>query len=178
MKFVEFPRIEALFDKTRITIEIDNRWRENAVQIFSKIRKNVDYEVTIKEKRKKRSQDANSYAWVLITKLAEALNLSPISIYRNIISDMYAYQIVQVRSDLVERWQDLWESRGIGWLTMNWGENRINPEYNDIQCFYGSSEYNSKEMSDFIDRIIVECKEQGIEYLPEHELKRMIEEWE
>lgn len=177
MKFVEIPRVELLHQKTRITLDIDNRWRQNALTLFGKIKKDKDFEISIKQKRNKRSHDANSYAWVLIGKIAQAINTSAIAVYRNIISDMYAYQVIQVQSDLVERWQDLWESRGYGWITMDWGVNRMNPEYHDIQCFYGSSEYNSKEMADFIDKIIAECKELDIEYLPEYELKRMLEEW-
>ena len=41
----------------------------------------------------------------------------------------------------------------------------------------GSSEYDSQEMSQFIDGIILDCKDLGIETLPPEELARMMAAW-
>ena len=47
------------------------------------VRKHKDklYNLEVKEYRKKRSLDANAYAWVLIHKLAEAMRLTPEEVY-------------------------------------------------------------------------------------------------
>jgi hypothetical protein len=41
----------------------------------------------------------------------------------------------------------------------------------------GSSEYDTAEMSKFIDELVLEAKNQGIETLPPAELERMTKEW-
>lgn len=50
--------------KQRITIELDTDFREG----FDAL-KGADIEVNIKKWRKKRSNDANSYMWVLLDKM-------------------------------------------------------------------------------------------------------------
>lgn len=42
----------------------------------------------------------------------------------------------------------------------------------------GSSTYDTKEMSELINGLVAECKEQGIETLPPEELARMMAEYE
>lgn len=42
----------------------------------------------------------------------------------------------------------------------------------------GSSTYDTKEMSELINGLVSECKEQGIETLPPEELARMMAEYE
>lgn len=42
----------------------------------------------------------------------------------------------------------------------------------------GSSTYDTKEMSELINGLVTECKEQGIETLPPDELARMMAEYE
>ena len=46
------------------------------------------YTLTIKVFRKKRSLDANAYAWVLIGKLADAMRLPPTIVYKNAIQNI------------------------------------------------------------------------------------------
>ena len=53
---------------------------------------------------------------------------------------------------------------------------------NGVEVFFyrvyrGSHTYNSAEMAKLIDGTIAECKDQGIETLPPHELNRMLERW-
>ena len=47
----------------------------------------------------------------------------------------------------------------------------------NVIVYYGSSTYDSKQMSVLIDRIVQDCKELGIETLPPDELLRLQEEW-
>jgi hypothetical protein len=49
---------------------------------------------------------------------------------------------------------------------------------NDIyQVFRGSSTYDTKEMSAFIDGIVSDCKELGIETAPTMELEKIKKKW-
>ena len=46
-----------------------------------------------------------------------------------------------------------------------------------IRAYYGSSRYNTRQMSRLIDSIVQDCKDLGIETLPPEKLAAMKEEW-
>ena len=52
---------------------------------FIRKMKATPYDLSLKEHREKRSLDANAYAWVLIHKLAAAMGIPPVEVYRNAI---------------------------------------------------------------------------------------------
>lgn len=51
------------------------------------------------------------------------------------------------------------------------------PECTNVQLFYGSSAYDTAQMSRLIDNIVQECKAQGIETMPTEKLDRLKEMW-
>ena len=74
--------------------------REDLGKAMAVIRKHKDrlYDLEIKEHRKKRSLDANAYAWVLINKIADALRITPKEIYRQAIQNIGGnYEILPVK---------------------------------------------------------------------------------
>ncbi len=127
--------------------------------------------------RDKRSQDANSYAWVLLNKLGGVLGLPPVEIYRQLIREVPNNNvIVPVANDEVERWRRNWGKNGLGWQTEIWGDSK-HKGYTNVICFYGSSTYDTTQMSCFIDLIVQECQQQGIETLSPEKLAAMVGEW-
>ena len=46
-----------------------------------------------------------------------------------------------------------------------------------IRLYYGSSTYNTKQMSRLLDAVIADCKEQGIDVATPAELALLKEEW-
>ena len=60
--------------------------RDDLGKAMAVVRKHKDrlYDLEVKEHRKKRSLDANAYAWVLINKIADALRITPKEIYRQV----------------------------------------------------------------------------------------------
>ena len=177
MILLDKPKIEPLYKETRLTLSIDNRYRENVINMFHCLEAG-DYDITIKKHRQKRSLDANAYAWVLLGKIAEVLRVSVVEVYRRIIADMSAFEVVPIRNDAVPKWKATWENNGLGWVVQDLGPCKNFENYKNLKCHYGSSTYNSKEMSQFIDLIIQECKQLGIEHLPEYEIERLKEAWE
>lgn len=180
MKLLEKPYLAVLYDKCVLSIHISKRnMREMMAKIddLGEIDKNADYSIEIKRKRRKRSLDANAYAWVLIKKLAETLRESMTIVYRRIIADMSVFQIVPIRKDAVPKWVDIWTHKGLGWICEDMGECKNTPGYHNIKCHYGSSTFDSKEMSLFIDLVIQECKEQNIETMPPAELEKIKTMW-
>lgn len=134
-------------------------------------------EVTFKRKTAKRSLDANAYAWVLIGKLATRLNVTKEEVYRQVIKDVGAYSVQPIKAEAVAEWKYIWTSRGLGWLCEDIGRCRNTPGYRNIICYYGSSVYDTQQMSKFIDEIVFECKELGIETMTPEELQRLKDAW-
>lgn len=138
--------------------------------------KNLDkLSVEAKKYRKKRSLDANAYCWVLIDELAEKLNIKPVEVYRKAIYEVGVREIVPVKNEAVERYKDVWQNKGLGWLCET-VPSKLNG-YTNVIAWYGSSVYDNKEMSRLVDNIVEECKLQNIETLPPAELERLKEAW-
>ena len=51
------------------------------------------------------------------------------------------------------------------------------PGYKKVRTYFGSSSYDTREMSVLINSIVDDCKEQGIETMTPDELKSMVEAW-
>ncbi len=158
--------------KQRVTIELEGDFRDK----FDKL-KDADIKVEIKKYRKKRSLDANSYAWTLIDKIASELGMSKIEVYRNAIKNIGGVSdIVCVMDEAVEKLRQGWEKHGLGWQTETM-ESKI-PGCTNVILYYGSSVYDTKQMSQLIDNLVQDAKALGIETATPEEIARYKELWE
>jgi hypothetical protein len=173
--------MKAIFDRAKTIVEegtayicLNIPYRD--ARKFVGEMKDKKYEVTIKEFREKRSLDANAYCWVLLDKLAEVLREPKEQIYRSYIREIGGNcEVVCVLNSAVDRLRKGWERNGLGWLTET-EKSKIDGCTN-VVLYYGSSTYDTKQMSRLIDLIIQDCKGCGIETLPPERLAGMIEEW-
>lgn len=179
MKLHDKPRIELLYACDNIIIPC----KKGQIAVLSDFIESVgevnlekEYTVTIEIKRQKRSLDANGYFWTLLKKLANKLNISYIEAYKVYIKDYGVYEVMPIRKDAVARWVQQWQSRGDGWICESLGDSKFEG-YENIKCYYGSSAYDTKEMSRLIDAVVVDCKEQGIETMTPDELMRLKQQW-
>jgi hypothetical protein len=128
--------------------------------------------VEIKEYRKKRSLDANAYAWCLIDKIAAAMHISKAEVYRNAIKEIGGVSdVVCVRKNAADALCEGWQHNGLGWFTER-TESKIDGCVN-VVLYYGSSSYNTAQMSRLIDSLIADAKELGIETMTPAELERL-----
>lgn len=161
--------------KLIIDIPMDQR---GAVMKFLRTKKDRLYDLTIKEHREKRSLDANAYAWVLIGKIADALRITPKEIYRQAIQDIGGnYEVIPIKEVAADRFKEIWEAQGLGWPCMDMGKSKI-PGYRNLRAYYGSSTYDTRQMSVLIDHIVQDCKQLGIETLTPDKLAAMMGEWD
>ena len=121
--------------------------------------------VTVKEYRQKRSLSQNSYLWVLLDKLAEKVNRSKEDIYKIYVKDYGVFEPLPIRNDAVDRFITNWSKNGLGWFCEDMGESKLDG-YTKLIAYYGSSTYNTKEMTRLIDAVIYDCNEQGIDTMP------------
>ena len=140
-------------------------------------RKKMLYDLDVKEHRKKRSLDANAYAWVLIGKLAESLRLTPLEIYRQAIQNIGGnYEIIPIKEDAADHFRKVWEAKGLGWPCVDMGASKL-PGYRNLRGYYGSSTYDTKQMSQLIDNLVQDCKALDIETMSPEKLSLLMEGW-
>ena len=129
----------------------------------------------IEVKRKKRSKNSNSYFWELLQQLCVEMNLDVVSEYRKRVKELGIFRQWEIDNENVATFVKVWEERGIAWFTEiveEIGSKTI------INAYYGSSSYNSKQMSRLIDNLVQDCKEIGIQTLDEIELERLLNDSE
>ena len=124
----------------------------------------------IKKYRKKRSLNANAYAWALITKIANAMRISKEECYLNMLKHYGQSEIISVLSEIdISGYVKYYEPIGRAFLQ--------GKDFTHYKVYKGSSEYDTREMSILIDGIVQECKNLDIETMPETEIKRLVEIW-
>lgn len=129
--------------------------------------KNKEYDVEIKLHRNKRSNNANSYAWALITQIASVLNSDKDSIYVLMLKRYGVSDLIPIRNDVPV--EDYFKYYDI--------ESKTD-KYMWYKVYKGSSRYDTKEMSVLLNGIVSECKEMGIPTKEDLEIQRMINDWE
>jgi hypothetical protein len=158
--------------KQRITFEVDG----DISEIIDKY-KDIDVEIIVRPHRKKRSLNANAYMWTLVGKLAEAMNLPANEIYRNAIKQVGVWQDILFDSERpAKTMTKSWEDHGIGWMV-----ETVDDAGDDgilMRFYYGSSVYNTRQMSRLIDNVVADCRELGIETMTPAELAGLIENWD
>lgn len=165
------------------SMDASGTWLRLKIESVSAAKKLLDelnpgkkYVAAIKEWRQKRSLDANAYCWVLLNKLADKLNMPVTDLYRHYIPDVPENsQIVCVPTEAVKRLRKGWAHNGIGWCTDTL-KSKL-PGCTNVVLYYGSSTFDSKQMSRLIEMIVTDCKSLGIETLTPEELTRLGEEW-
>lgn len=134
------------------------------------------YDVEIKQHREKRSLDANNYLWALLNKLADVLHATKEELYIQKIREIGMFKDFRLTEDEAKTFRVAWEKLGTGWPTEQVDYDKDGDRL-VIRAYYGSSTYNTKNMSRLLDSVVEDCKEQDIETLSERELLLLKEEW-
>lgn len=135
--------------------------------------------VIVKKFFKKRSLDANAYCWVLCDKVAKELSkdgtvITKEQIYKDAILQIGTFEPFIVQESTFDRFKRIWEKQGLGFLVE---EVNRKDKCIKVHCYYGSSTYDSKEMSLLINLIVELAKSLNIETMPQQELNSLFESW-
>ena len=123
----------------------------------------------------KRSLSANAYAWTLMNQLSERINRPVLDIYRDLIRDIGGSSaIISISAPAVKAFKHNWESKGDGWQVQKLDE-MATPQgtFYTLQCWYGSSVYDSKQMHRLLELIVQECQQQGIPTMTPDEIAKL-----
>lgn len=143
---------------------------EDARRICDGMKDGKTYEMTVKEKKKKRSLDANALMWAVIGDMAKILQKSdpkiyPEEIYRQYIRHTGNFSVAEVWADDYQKLIDSWQSNGIGWIAekVDIVDSACGMYKFRVHLFYGSSQYDTQQMAQLIDMVLQDAAALGID---------------
>lgn len=159
-----------------LTVTLDGSYIDELCETANDISvSNKPYVMSLEKQKRKRSLSANAYLWTLLDKIAARVGSTKETVYRKNIHEVGLTDIVNVKKEAAKRWIRNWSSKGVGWHCEILGEGA--PGYYEILVYYGSSVYDTAEMSRLIDSVVQDAKALGIETMTPNELERMKSAW-
>ena len=158
--------------KPLITIRLDVQdYAEEYDRLNGKV-----LDIEIKEHREKRSRNANNYLWVLCGAIAERLDgETKDTVYKRAIKERGIYRDITVSDEgAASALTVVWSAYGTGWFV-----ERVDAAGTGIllRCYYGSSSYNTAQMSRVIDGLVQDARALGIPTETDVWIKRVCEQW-
>ena len=142
------------------------------VALLPELAKGGTFDCTIEKHREKRSKNANDYSWVLQDKISKVLNRRIDDIHNEMILQygvLETYSIKKIAFESAKRLFDYFEILG---------ESSVNNiDFVHIKAGLGTHTYSTKEMATFIDGVIAEAKDLGIETKTPKEIAEMKSLW-
>lgn len=140
----------------------------------------TEYTVSITKKNKRRSLNANAYAWVLCEKIARELSknayISKNDVYKRVIQEAGTFTYLPIKNDAIDRFIEIWQGHGLGWHAEDAGPAKTEG-YTIIRAYHGSSVYTVDEMRRLIDALIDECNQLNIPIENNDYINSLIQEW-
>ncbi len=148
-------------------------------EVIEQLKNEDKLDIDIKKYRKKRSLDANAYCWVLCDKIAKEISkdgtiTTKEEIYKDAIKNIGTFEPMIVEEKAFENFKRIWEKQGLGFLIQ---EVTRKDKCVKVHCYYGSSTYDTKEMSLLIELLVEEAKQLNIEVKTEQEIESLLKMW-
>lgn len=167
-------RIQGLaqdFASKRITLTLSVNEDAAAKMLYDELHEAEKLSIKIDRYREKRSLNANNYAWKLLTEMANVLRTSKEEVYLEMLKRYGQSEIISVLSHIpIGEYVKYCE--GVGESTLN---GKLFKHY---KVYKGSSEFDTREMSIFLDGVVSEANEMGIPTETPDELARLKSLWE
>ena len=143
------------------------------------LEQNKETKYELKEYKEKRGLKANAYCWILCDKIAKELCkegqvFTKEAIYQDAIMQIGTFEPMIVEEKAFENFKRVWCRQGLGFLVQ---EVSRKDKCVKIHCYYGSSTYNTKEMSLLIQLLVDLAKSLNIETKSDKEIESLLKEW-
>lgn len=160
--------------KAKISLLLDTKQLDIVEELKNEDKLNIE----LKKYRKHRSLDANAYFWKLLTELCELAEIDTVEEYKRRIKELGIFRQFKIEKDNIKTFEKMWTAQGIAWFCEIADTTYIgDAEFKIINAYYGSSSFNSKQMSRLIDGVVQDCKAYGIETKPQEEIESLLRSW-
>lgn len=167
--------------KPTLTLAINEK--QSVMNCVDELNKEEKLSIKISKYRAKRSLNANSYFWHLCGELAKRLSDEGVKhtkedIYRKAIKEIGVYKDWEnLTPKDAKTLRHAWEMLGTGWITEQ-VDYMPDGDKVTVRTYYGSSQYNTKQMSRLIKNIVQDCEAVGgIEVKTPNEIANLLSMW-
>ena len=149
------------------------------ISIVEQLKNENKLNIEMKKWFKKRSLDANAYCWVLCDSIAKELSkdgtiITKEKVYQDAILQIGSFEPFIVQESGFEKFKRIWENQGLGFMIQ---EVSKKDKCIRVNCYYGSSTYDTKEMSLLINLLVDSAKTLGLETKTSEEINSLLESW-
>lgn len=154
--------------QARLTFEFDDKI--SALNMFGELSKVEKVSLKVNKYREKRSLNANNYAWKLITEIGNETRQSKEDVYLLMLKRYGQSEMISVLATIpIEKYIKYSEEAG---------ESSLNGKlFKHYRVYKGSSEFDTREMSIFLDGIISEAKDLDIQTETPDEIAKLKSLW-
>lgn len=144
--------------------------KTDALNMFDSLNGEHKLSIKVGKFKQKRSLNANNYAWKLISDIGNLLRMSKEDVYFSMLKRYGQSEMISVLAhvpvpEYVKYCEEVGESTLNGKLFKHW------------RVFKGSSEFDTKEMSIFLDGVISEAKDLGLQTETPDQIANMKSLW-
>lgn len=143
------------FMTKKVTLTLSVNEEATAKSLFDDLRNEKKLSIKIDKFREKRSLNANNYAWKLLTEIGNVLRASKEEVYLEMLKRYGQSEIISVLAH-IPIWEYVKYCEEAGESTLN------GKQFKHYKVHKGSSEFDTREMSIFLDGVVSEAKELGI----------------
>lgn len=154
--------------KTALVLLVNEK--SNALACYDDFRNADKLNIKVDKYREKRSLNANNYAWKLLTEIGNVLRKDKEEVYLEMLKRYGQSEMISVLSHIpIKQYIKYCEEAG---------ESVLNGKsFTHYKVYKGSSEFDTKEMSIFIDGVVDEAQALGIETKTPEELANLKSLW-
>ena len=158
------------FKTGKPTISFEVNERNDFEMLVDEMRDKDKLSIEVKPYRERRSLNANAYAWSLIGQIADIVRAGKDEIYLKCLKRYGQSELISVLSHVpIENYVKYYEEAG---------ESKLNGKmFTHYRVYKGSSEFDTREMSIFIDGVVSEAKGLGIQTETPEMLARIKSLW-
>ena len=155
--------------KALLTLAVNQK--QSAMNCYDELNGADRLSIKIDKYREKRSLNANAYAWKLLTEIGNVLRISKEDVYFKMLKQYGQSELISVKAHIpITEYVKYCEEAG---------ESTLNGTlFKHYRVYKGSSDFDKREMAIFIDGIVQEAKEQGIDTRTPDEIAQLKSLWD
>lgn len=144
--------------------------KQSAMNCYDELNGAERLSIKIDKYREKRSLNANSYAWALLTEIGNVLRQSKEDVYFAMLKEYGQSELISVKAHIpIGEYVKYCEEAG---------ESTLNGKlFKHYKVYKGSSEFDKREMAIFIDGIVQEAKALDIDTRTPDEIAKLKSLW-
>lgn len=154
--------------RANLTLTINEK--QAAMRLYDELHEAEKLSLKIDRYREKRSLNANNYAWKLLTEIGNVLRVSKEDVYFDMLKRYGQSEIISVLSHIpIGEYVKYCEEAG---------ESTLNGKlFKHYKVFKGTSEFDTREMSIFLDGVVSEAQGLGIPTETPEQIARLKSLW-